>query len=663
MLRLASRLCLALVLSAPALAHAEDTSCDRACLKGVLDSYFVALAAHDPSRLAVSNQVRFTQNSADLPLGQGLWQTAGAPTYRLDAIDPVSGQVAANAVVTDQGKPVILFVRLKVDNKKVSELETVVVRPGEGQMSKPEGLTAPSATFLAPVASNQRSPRAVMIAATNAYFDALAASGSAAYVAPPLADDMQRIENGIQTTGMSFNGAPPKTVLQQLKDGMGPPGMPAPGLRVSDRRQPVIDEESGIILAIGIMNLDLPPGMPDMPGLHEVSKQNRKQTLIEFFKITDGKVREIQATMYDLDTPDLQTTGWETAAPHVSASPAPPAMDMRPPPLPTVTGLQSYGLVVKDMDRAIRFYRDTLGLKVVTPPGRPAVDANLNEVMNTPGARTRFARLLLPNEAFALDLTEFSGIAQTSRQGNHNDPGASFLNIGFLDPMAVFDRLRTAHVTVITQSGIPTKIGPMAAVWVRDPDGHILEIMNAGWDIDRKSLFGVSGAYRAHFGVTMERHEQALSFYRDRLGFDLNDGFPPMVKAGDYMPAGPMAGFVGVPPQAQMTGVQGHCASTRCEMFEFKDAPRTPFRPAMQDPGAACLSIWVSDIDGLLSQLKADGAEVLTQGGAPVTVTSPQEAGWVPQGQRPPVHTVASREVLIRDPSGFPVLLMEPVLP
>ena len=55
-------------------------ACGRACLVGSMDRYLAALAAHDPGRLKVTPDVRFTEDGAPMKLGDGLWQTIGAPS-------------------------------------------------------------------------------------------------------------------------------------------------------------------------------------------------------------------------------------------------------------------------------------------------------------------------------------------------------------------------------------------------------------------------------------------------------------------------------------------------------------------------------------------------------------------------------------------------------
>src|SRR5882672_1075927 len=62
-------------------------ACARDSLKATINAYFQALAAHDPTPLAVDPSVKFTENAKALTLGQGLWQTAGKVQFHRDVLD------------------------------------------------------------------------------------------------------------------------------------------------------------------------------------------------------------------------------------------------------------------------------------------------------------------------------------------------------------------------------------------------------------------------------------------------------------------------------------------------------------------------------------------------------------------------------------------------
>jgi hypothetical protein len=79
-------------------AHAAD-NCDRECLRGFITRYLDAMVSHDPKALPTSSTVRFTEDTVEKKLGDGLWKTASQiRPYRQDILDVRQG-VAASQVV------------------------------------------------------------------------------------------------------------------------------------------------------------------------------------------------------------------------------------------------------------------------------------------------------------------------------------------------------------------------------------------------------------------------------------------------------------------------------------------------------------------------------------------------------------------------------------
>src|SRR5262245_26880475 len=114
---------------APA-APATGAACDRACLTGIADAYFAAMAAHDPSKAPMAGSARFTEQTQVLAVGEGLWKTTTeAPTtFKIYVPDPVSGQIGAIVMLKESGKPAELALRLKVVNRQITEAEHLIAR-------------------------------------------------------------------------------------------------------------------------------------------------------------------------------------------------------------------------------------------------------------------------------------------------------------------------------------------------------------------------------------------------------------------------------------------------------------------------------------------------------------------------------------------------------
>src|SRR5262245_20433610 len=109
----AAALCLGLALAGPAGAQAYgETSaltgeaCARVCLEKALDAYVSALAKKDPSAAPFADKVRFTENSVEMPVGEGLWDTVTSvvPDDGMKAADPETGNVAWFGHAFEHGK-------------------------------------------------------------------------------------------------------------------------------------------------------------------------------------------------------------------------------------------------------------------------------------------------------------------------------------------------------------------------------------------------------------------------------------------------------------------------------------------------------------------------------------------------------------------------------
>src|SRR5262245_49657471 len=127
-----------LVLS-PSTALAQQ--CDRACLTGMMTQFINALVAHDSSKLPLADNARYTEDSKNAQLGQGIWKSVTANGgFRQDYID-TRKQVAAAHVLLREGETQALYsVLLHVTGMKIAGIETLVQRVGAGGRFQPTEL-------------------------------------------------------------------------------------------------------------------------------------------------------------------------------------------------------------------------------------------------------------------------------------------------------------------------------------------------------------------------------------------------------------------------------------------------------------------------------------------------------------------------------------------
>lgn len=108
------------------------TECTRDLLSNSLDAYFVALEAGDPSTLPLAAGVKFTENAAESEIGTtDFWMNAGAVKHAQSALDTEECTVAAHAVVPEGTTDLPIAVRIKLAGGEMSEIESIVVRPGD----------------------------------------------------------------------------------------------------------------------------------------------------------------------------------------------------------------------------------------------------------------------------------------------------------------------------------------------------------------------------------------------------------------------------------------------------------------------------------------------------------------------------------------------------
>src|SRR5213593_2533472 len=106
--------------------------CDRVCLKTALDQYLNAVTKHDPSAAPLFIGFRQTENATVVKLGSGVWKSVTAlGKVQRRYLDTVSGQAGYLGLVEEGATPAIVGLRVKVENKKITEAEWIIARRGD----------------------------------------------------------------------------------------------------------------------------------------------------------------------------------------------------------------------------------------------------------------------------------------------------------------------------------------------------------------------------------------------------------------------------------------------------------------------------------------------------------------------------------------------------
>src|SRR5690606_519638 len=169
------------------------------------------------------------------------------------------GQVAFFGLITAWEQPALAAVRLKVSGGRITEAEHLFTRSLR-EIALPN-LQSPRPGLLEDVPPEERTSRATMLRAVNAYFDAIERDDGGL---APFAPECARRENGVQTTSNPPSGesgsssAPPVPgPIGQVLERVSMLGCAAHIdsqilshiTRVHPRRMAVVDEQKGLVVA------------------------------------------------------------------------------------------------------------------------------------------------------------------------------------------------------------------------------------------------------------------------------------------------------------------------------------------------------------------------------------------------------------------------------
>jgi predicted enzyme related to lactoylglutathione lyase len=266
---------------------------------------------------------------------------------------------------------------------------------------------------------------------------------------------------------------------------------------------------------------------------------------------------------------------------------------------PQVTGVGGYAHIVADLDRAMKFYVDAMGLEMARPvrPFDPTPWAM--QAGNTPGASSSAANLRVPGGEMTVELITYKDFATKAVKPRLEQPGATTLILKVRDAADMKRRLLGAGGTEISTNVI------------QDPDGFFVRL------VEDKSLAAPVGG--ATLGVTIDDTARTLKIYRDILGFT------PGPTDSNLRTIAPI-------PGARVSTI---------EWTEFKTPDLPAIRSRLPDPGTTMLLMPVREAEATAKALAAAGSEVISANG------------------KIAIHDNGSKVIIVRDPNNIFLELIE----
>jgi hypothetical protein len=270
--------------TASAASAAKSGGCDHACLTRALQSYERQVLRHHTEGIALTPDFRSTENYEPVALGEGYWRRIGSIYDQIIVADAEKEQVAAVGSLDDAGRRAYFVLRLKLEpGRRISQSEMMIVRDGETSFLQKDPAAKISRVYVEPVPTRQRSSRAGLLKLSEGFTDAWQFKDEdLARFAPSCTfseNNVMLSEPGVTTCGdmleyMGKRGIPGNGVgpnrgnpnTQPRPTRPADPSIGRPELQGSmpwmrDRRYPIVDTETGIVLSYHIQG-----GEPARPG-------------------------------------------------------------------------------------------------------------------------------------------------------------------------------------------------------------------------------------------------------------------------------------------------------------------------------------------------------------------------------------------------------------
>jgi catechol 2,3-dioxygenase-like lactoylglutathione lyase family enzyme len=309
------------------------------------------------------------------------------------------------------------------------------------------------------------------------------------------------------------------------------------------------------------------------------------------------------------------------------------------------------GREIGDTQNIIHFYADLIGLGLVGPREAPrpfmvshplAEFAELGEGdQNAYDSVSRVALLPIPGTAAApggpqmtIEAIEIKGIQAHTYNPPMSDPGATYLKLIVTDLDKTLAALKSEHVPVISAGGNPVELsgwpginGRIRAVFVRDPDGYPVELLQVTPAPQSTAAPG-SRVLGARVTVVVDDLEATCRLYRSLVGPDFKFWLSPTLQ-GDKA----YASLTATPGQFRLAQALVPGSPVVMEFIEYGSHNRQFKRDFIQDPGTAHFLFMAKDDDIIMPRVKAANVHTLSKSNAPVFIGPTTRSFFVPDPQ------------------------------
>ena len=299
--------------------------------------------------------------------------------------------------------------------------------------------------------------------------------------------------------------------------------------------------------------------------------------------------------------------------------------------------------IVGDLDKAIAFYRDGLGLDIQGAPSNAEQNPALRNMFGLPDAQLRWMVGRPPAMRTGVEIVEIKKADGKPLERRMQDPGAFtlVLIVRELDPIVA--RLKMMGAPVMTTGGAAVDVpfgGRGRGIVVKDPDGHFVEIVQG--PPGEAAAPGAPNITAVRVRLTVEDAGQTMRIYQ-QLGL-------PGTMNVMFESSAPVLKMFGLKNDAQYrVATMDVPNGPKLEFIDFKGVDRRTVRANIQDPGSTRMQLQVRDVAAAIEVLKAAGGAVVSTGGG--TIDLPGRGG------------ATTKVAIVRDPNNLFLVLIQAAAP
>jgi catechol 2,3-dioxygenase-like lactoylglutathione lyase family enzyme len=137
------------------------------------------------------------------------------------------------------------------------------------------------------------------------------------------------------------------------------------------------------------------------------------------------------------------------------------------------------GITVENLDQTLKFYHDVLGFETKPAPAAFATNKTIATLIDAEGAEWRISTAKIPGSPVEWEFLEFKGVARKPFHLAVPDIGSPAVSVHVKDVNAAIEAVKAGGGSIVTTGGQAVKLGPATGIFVRDPNGFLIELIPA----------------------------------------------------------------------------------------------------------------------------------------------------------------------------------------